>query len=134
MVDAKVDAHASDHVTMPASPAGKRSAAATKMQAVFRATMLRRTMNEATANVAIVATKGFGDLIGRNDIRNVLDDLQMQKRRLSEKIDTLEHNMYYAKASRQKEIRRLGKIGRKKLREIQRLKTMDPESAQQEEV
>ena len=61
-------------------------AATTKIQAIFRAAMQRRTVSEAAATVAIVVTEGFGDLIGRNDIRHVLNDLQMQKRRLEEKL------------------------------------------------
>ena len=94
-------------------------AATTKIQAIFRAAMQRRTVSEAAATVAIVVTEGFGDLIGRNDIRHVLNDLQMQKRRLEEKIENLEQSMYYAKATRQKEIRNVTKLGRKKVREIE---------------
>ena len=105
---------AADH----AGAFSQRSAAAMKLQCVFRASTVRRSINEAAANTAIVATAAFGELIGRNDIRYLLEDLSAQRRRLLEKIETLEHNMYYAKASRQKEIRKLGKAGRKKLREI----------------
>ena len=94
-------------------------AATTKIQAIFRAAMQRRTVSEAAATVAIVVTEGFGDLIGRNDIRHVLNDLQMQKRRLEEKIETIEQGTYYAKATRQKEIRNVTKLGRKKVREIE---------------
>ncbi|KOO34957.1 hypothetical protein Ctob_011179 [Chrysochromulina tobinii] len=100
-------------------PSDMCQAATTKIQAIFRAAMQRRTVSEAAATVAIVVTEGFGDLIGRNDIRHVLNDLQMQKRRLEEKIETLEQSMYYAKATRQKEIRNVTKLGRKKKRELE---------------
>ena len=85
---------------------------ATRLQAFYRAVKTRVAMNEVRANAAIVSTDAFGDLVGRNDSQYYMQDLINQKHRLQEQIKSLEHNMYYAKASHQKEVRRLTKQAR----------------------
>ena len=107
---------------------------AVRIQAYYRAAKERAALNEVKANVAIVSTEAFGELIGRNDFIYCIYDLEAQKRRLQEKIVKLEHNMYYAEASRQKEIRRVGKEVRKKIREIDKeiKMLMEPPSKKKE--
>ena len=139
-----------------------RWAAACQIQAVFRAAMERRTIEEAkgaafrlkpvtgvarhsqshaklirkcaqstdrapprlTANVAIVQIQSVRNiefrraLLGRDDFRMHLDDLLAQRERIARKIEQLEKNQAYCQASRQREIRRVAKAGKRKLKSV----------------